>query len=762
MRFISAGIEQFTRKTTPPAPYIRKAFKLAFMPKRARIRIATNGFYRLFINGTEITKCVLAPYVSNPEHLCYYDEYEIASNLQKGKNAIGILLGNGHANPFWHAIGFQNSCTVGTPVKTAIELTASDGVETFSLESDGSFKTHPSAMVQDIYRYGVHYDARLEIDGWNLPDFDDSGWKPVFEVDAPNGELRLCKAEPIILREERKPEKIELQEDFYYLHTSLVEHAAPVFGTHVSAGYLYDFGINTAGLVRLKIKGKRGQKITMRFGEKLYKGKFNLNSVYTLKAGVEDYADILHTDTYILKGEEEEIYVPFFTYHGFRYVLVEGIEPEQATEELLTYLVMNSDVPRRTEFQCSDETFNTLYRMGINSDLSNFWFFPTDCPHREKSGWTNDMSMSAEQFLLNLDCANSLSVWMDGYLAEQREDGTLTAIIPTAGDFARNYNGVLSDSNLVNIPYYCYKYDGRIDIFRQTEKAIEKYLAYSMSVRDSRGLVANSLNDWAQPGRDIGIESDCALVDSALLIDMAQKCVQMFHALADEVWAEKCARFAEELRTAIRTHLIDFRSMGTVDGAQTSQALALSMGIFNEKEYPAAYQELVTRIAKKDNHVYCGMVGLRYIFHVLCDNGDADLAHTMIVRPDAPSYGNMILRGATALCECLEDNRFNMSENHHFFGDILNLFITNYAGLHINPNGNDIREVLIKPAFTSKLQWAEASYTMKWGTVSVRWEQAEEGYDVSVFVPEGARGTICVKDGLKELTTGHSQWHISL
>lgn len=758
MQYISAGIEQFTLKTTPPAPYIRKVFDLRAKPEKAMIRITTNGFYRLYINGVEITKCPLAPYISNSDDVIYYDDYEVTQYLTEDKNAIGVILGNGHANPFWHALGLHNSFKVGAPVKMALELTADD----FFLESDASFKTHPSPMVRDVYRYGVHYDARLEIDGWNLPDFDDSGWEHVCEAHAPSGKLLPCKADLIVQREERKPVRIELQKDFYYLHDSLAAHSTPIFESYVQSGYLFDFGINTAGLVRLRIKGERGQKITMRFGEKLYHdGKFNLNSVYTVKEGVEQYVDILHTDTYVLKGGEEEVYVPFFTYHGFRYVFVEGLKPEQATQELLTYLVMNSDVKRRADFRCSDETFNMLYQMGINSDLSNFWYFPTDCPHREKSGWTNDMSMSMEQFLLNLDCSDSLRVWLDGYLADQREDGTLSAIIPTVGEFSRGYNGVLSDSNLVNIAYYCYKFDGRVDILAHTAEAIRKYLNYSMSSRDERGLVSNSLNDWAQPGRNMGIKTDRALLDSTLLIDMANKCTFLFRVLGDERWATVCEHFADELRTAVRTHLIDFETMGTYDGAQTAQALALQTGIFTKEEYPAAYQELIARIAKKHNHVYCGMAGLRYIFHVLCDNGDADLAHTMIARPDAPSYGNMITRGATALCECLEDNRFNQSENHHFFGDILNLFISDYAGLRVNPNMDNCNEVLIKPSFASSLRWAEASYTTKHGTVTTKWERTENGYDISVFIPQGVTGSICINEKISLLPMGASLWHIN-
>ena len=218
----------------------------------------------------------------------------------------------------------------------------------------------------------------------------------------------------------------------------------------------------------------------------------------------------------------------------------------------------------------------------------------------------------------------------------------------------------------------------------------------------------------------------------------------------------------EDLRISVREHLIDFATMGTYDGAQTGQALALAMGIFTQEEYPAAYRELLKRIAQKHDHVYCGMAGLRYIFHVLLDNGDGDLAHKMITRPDAPSYGNMIARGATALCECLEDNRFNQSENHHFFGDILNLFISDYAGLRINPNMNNINEVLIEPSFASVLTWAEASYMTKHGKVTTKWERIDEEYVISVTIPEGVTGKISIKNELIALPIGSSQWHITM
>ncbi|MFA7637441.1 MAG: alpha-L-rhamnosidase N-terminal domain-containing protein, partial [Monoglobales bacterium] len=225
MKFIAASSNNYSKQNIPPAPYFRKKFTIDFVAESCIIKIATPGFYRLFINGTEITKGALAPYISNPDHFYCFDEYEISEYLNIGENAIGIILGNGFSNPCFHTLGLQE-ITECSPVKAALSLCAENGDKKFCLESDSTFKTAPSPLLFDMYRYGVVYDARLEIKGWNLADFDDSLWTNAVETTAPEGELVPCAANPIICKKELFPVSVTKQSDFYYLHTSLLPNSS--------------------------------------------------------------------------------------------------------------------------------------------------------------------------------------------------------------------------------------------------------------------------------------------------------------------------------------------------------------------------------------------------------------------------------------------------------------------------------------------------------------------------------------------------------
>ncbi len=750
-KFIKATNEYCSIAKPVAAPILRKGFDLDFMPESAKVQVCVSGFYHLYINGEKITKGELAPFINNPDHILYYDEYEIAHKLKKGKNAITVILGNGFANQDVDSWDFLDAKFRGAPY-TAITLEAIGEGEVFTLESDETFKVHPSPILFDMYRYGTVYDAREEIEGCFEADFDDSAWDNAMVCDTPSGDVTHCTALPVSTQFELIPESIEKQADFHYL---IDKDGTPFECTYVKEGWLYDFGLNCAGVVRLKIKGERGQKITLRHCEALRDGKFNINSIFTIKEGLERFIHLHQADTYYLKGGEEEIFVPAFTYHGFRYVLVEGITPAQATKDLLTYLVMNTDMKKRASFESSSEILNTLYEMGIRADMSNFHHFPTDCPHREKNGWTGDASVSAEQLLLNFNCSENFRVWLENIRYAQIETGQIPGIVPTDTWGYAWGSGPAWDSAIVNLPYYAYKFDGRTDLFSENADMIRKYLEYIAGKRDERGLIACGLGDWCQPGSDnIRISSPLCFTDSAQIYEAAEKSALLFDVvgrLDDKVYALK---LRDELKTAIRENLVDFDTM-TVSGAcQTSQALALSIGIFNNDEYDKAYGRLIDFIREKDEHLDCGLLGLRYIFHVLFDNGDGELALKMITREDAPSYGNMIKLGGTALFEATEQNGVQESQNHHFYGDILNLFISKPVGLKINPDMDDTHKVVVSPDLPEGIDYAEASYDFTEGTMTVKVTKEKGKLKVQADVPRGVHGKIIVNGVTSELRQG--------
>lgn len=757
--FICARTDYCDYEHHVPAPLFRKTFSVSESPSSAKLTICGLGFYELYINGIHITRGALTPYISNPDDLLYYDCYDLLPYVQEGDNVIGIILGNGFQNPFGGFIwDFEKVAWRGAPrVAFSLEMCIDEKVTV--LEADETVRVAESPITFDDLRIGAFYDANKEIDGWNTIDFDDSSWKFAQRTTTPRGEARICEADPIVIYDRKKPIAIQHIDDFCFCCEENSAYANPIERTRVRDTYLYDFGENNSGVCQLKIHGTPGQKIILRFAELLVDGKFSISTTIFQRPESQIYYDYPQMDVYICNGKEEEIFIPPFTYHGFRYVLVEGITPEQATDDLLTYLIMSSELPERGRFCCSDDVINRLFDMTVRSDRSNFIFFPTDCPHREKNGWTADAALSAEHMLLHMKATPNYREWMRAITKAQREDGALPGIIPTGG-WGFGWSGPGWDCVCVYIPYYVYQYDGDVSLFQENSVMIKKYLTYMESQRDVNGLVAFGLGDWCQPDKEKGILSPLHLTGSVMAFDIARKAAYMFQTIGDFEASERADILATSIRDAIRNHLIDFDEMVADGNCQTSQALIVAMDILDEDEKPKAVEQLVKFIHEQDDHLFCGVIGARQLFHVLAAYGYVDLAIKMIVRPDYPSYGMWVAEGATTLAEeFTRPGQYINSLNHHFWGDIASFFMKELAGLRPNPYVRDIREYRIEPLFAETLNEAQAAYDSTWGTVSVKWVREGDKISLIVEAPPEIYGKICIPEPFR-LVTGESEWEL--
>ena len=356
--FIRASEDYNTFEHHVPAPYLRRAFQ-ADREAKASVIITALGFYELYLNGERITKGRLAPYISNPDDLVYYDTYEVT--LRAGENVLGVWLGNGFTNnPGGHIWDFDIAAFRAAPQMALCLAYTDKSGEAHCIESDETWRTESSPLLFDDYRFGEIYDGRLEIPGWNTIGFDDSAWEFAERAPQPRGEKRLCTAEPI----------------------DIVNELKPISVTKTEKGYLYDFGINTAGVCRLCVRGELGQRIELRHGEHLKDGLPDVENIWFKREHWARDLEYVHKDVYTCRGDGEEVYTPAFTYHGFRYVLVSGITEAQATEDLLTALEMHSLLEERGGFSCSDETANKLQQMTRQSE---FLLFPDGLPAaREK------------------------------------------------------------------------------------------------------------------------------------------------------------------------------------------------------------------------------------------------------------------------------------------------------------------------------------------------------------------------------------------
>lgn len=729
--FISAGPEKCSFTQNVPAPYFRKTFEITEKVSESQLIISGLGFYRLFLNGEEITKGALAPYLSNTDDIVYYDRYDIKDKLLVGKNVFGIILGNGLQNAFGgYTWDFEKSSFQSEPkLSLSLEVTLESGREVRT-ESDESFKTHPSPIYFDDLWCGEYYDANQEIEGWAQVEFDDSSWNLAKHTTTPKGEQRICMSLPIICTDKLKPISI----------------------TEQNEGFLYDFGINTAGICQLKLCGTKGQTISMEHGEYLCEGKLALDNIQYTPDGFKQ------KDIYICKGKGIEIYSPSFTYHGFRYVFVKGITKEQAKPELLTYLVMHADLKERGNFSCSDPMINTLQEITRRSTLANFYHYPTDCPQREKNGWTGDAQLSAEQTVINLEPDISWMEWLRNIRKAQEEDGKLPGIVPTGG-WGMGLGGPAWDAVLMNLPFYLYQYRGNTEVLKENEAAIFRYLHYINSARNEKGLLEIGLGDWCPAGHEPrGFKSPIVVTDTALAVDLCSKAATIFQALHKKAEKHYALNLQQEFRESARSHLIDFNTMTVEGNCQTSQGIFLAYHIFENDEIEKAVNALIHLVHKENDHIDTGIIGGRVLFHVLAEYGYADLAFEMITRTDFPSYGNWVKRGATSLWESFDPEGGTVASlNHHMWGDISAWFIKWLAGIQINPSLNNTREVMIQPIFPKKLQFASGWHETPNGKVSSSWRRESDKIVMEILIPESMTGVLRIGDNQVGLRNGKNK-----
>ncbi len=720
-RFYSAGQERCHWDHPVSAPAMRRSFTLDGLPDSAALTVCGLGFYELYVNGKHVTRGRLSPYITNPDRLLVYDAYDLLPYLTVGKNTLAFLLGNGMQNCFGGYVWDFHDARFTSAPKLAFALELTRNGETLRMEADESLRTHPSPITFDDLRMGEKYDARLELGDWTHPDYDDSAWSRAVAATSHAGDTVLSDFPPILPVREIKPVSITREAD---------------------GGYLYDFGENCAGLTRLSITAEAGTRIVIDHGERLVDGAFNQDNILFLRPQYADYPKYTQRTEYVCRGEGREEYTPHFTYYGFRYAKVWGITEEQATADLLTYVVMNTDLRARGGFTCSNEDLNRLQQMTRRSTLANFYHFPTDCPHREKNGWTADAALSAEQTLLNLDPEDNYTFWIRAICRAQDQRGALPGIVPTGGWGFDWGNGPAWDSVLIYLPYFNYRLRGDLRAAREAAGAILRYFHYLGTRLDQDGLLDIGLGDWCAPGDTASRK----YTDSVITVDLASCATVLYRALNMQEEAAYTAAFGQKLRERVRIHLCDGRTMTFDDGSQTAQAMAIYYGICDSREEEdRAFSRLLAAIREKEEHLSTGVLGGRVILRVLADRGEVDLAMRMVLRPDPPSYGYMIAAGYDTLLENIHKD--TDSCNHHFWGDISAFMIEYLAGIRPDPHLGGVNTVAIAPVFPACLSYAEGYHEMPSGRVTSAWRREGEDILLTLSLPAEIIGNVLLPAG---------------
>jgi len=676
-----------------PAPIFRRKFKIDTV-EHSMLRFCALGYGYCYINGHAVTDDVLTTPVSEYNKLVWYNEYDVTHLLHPGENIIAVILGNGFFNETFDSVWGNNKAPWRDHPKFALEL-ISEGRTL--LESDEHFLCIDKSFVTfNHLRSGETFDARLYDANWKQIDFDDTAYVPaIFDDRMNSAERRLCPCEPIRECEE-------------YNFVSCRKTAE---------GYLLDFGINLSGYVRIYVDEPEGTDIALHHAEEAYDdGRLKLNKLDIFYPSVD-----FQVDRYIC-GRKNYPWFPHFTYHGFRFVLVKGLTQPPEKGQFKAIFV-HQDIRRISHFECSDELINKIYKAGIRSTFSNLHFALTDCPTREKLGWTNDAQASFEQIYVNFDIKRFMTKWGYDYLISMQENGELPAIVPSHGwGFG---HGPVADGALFRLPYIEYLYTGDSSILIEFLPWLERhYMAFIGGTTDHDSW----LGDW---NGHINFTHDNRFLKLFFTHRYANVITLAYHLSGKPAPDHYQQDAAKALETLCEEYIGSDQKCTIPNKCLISMLISLKL-----PQTPVLVQQLKELVIADRYSINFGMLCMQYIFDALSENGEAETAWKLITSRDTLSYAAWFDQGATTLWETFEMGHTD-SRNHHMLSTVLAWFFKALLGVSPEIQAPGFREIHLKPCFIDELSFCKGFIDTDYGRLSISWERNNGKIEYEVSVPEG-------------------------
>jgi alpha-L-rhamnosidase len=708
------------------APIFRREFEAGWDLVRARLFIAGLGYFEARLNGKKVGDHRMESAWTVYDKRVSYVAYDVLSQVKPGRNALGVMLGGG-----WYA-----TKEFRRPIMTALlRLEYRDGSKKeIMTESDG-WKFFADGPIQsDSIYIGEVYDARREVSGWDEPGFDDRGWVRPLEAEPPRGVLSPQRCEPIRIVQSLAPQKI----------------TSPALGVHV-----VDFGQNMAGVLWLSGEANRGDEIRIRYSE-ILSPDGNVNML-NLRAAQQ-------TDRYIAAGGAFS-YEPRFTYHGFRYAEITGLKAPLSPDQVEA-LVVRNDVRVRGGFSCSNELINDIQRICFWTECNNLHWVPTDCPQRdERLGWLNDLTVRAEEAMYNFD----LRSFYDKFLTDIRDaqgeaTGAITDTVPYTKYGGQPADGVCS-SYLV-LAWLLYMHYGDEGVLARYYDGLKAWTDYMARQRE-KGIVAYSYyGDWASPITEsvkgsygsgaVSGTTPGRLMSTGFLLMNARLIKQMAEALGKVEDRARYEALEGETLEALNREYLDRERGQYATGSQAANAFMLYLNVVPDDVRTSVVESLVRDIRARGVHLSTGNLCTRYIFEVLCDNGQEDLAFELATQRTYPSWGYMLSRGATTTWERWEyvdsGELLGMaSHDHPMYATISAWFYRYLAG--IQPLAPGFDRFLVRPFMPRGLDEVSARLCTVKGEIRAGWTRNGSGATVRIDVPFGSvcDAQLPVPQGLKSV-----------
>jgi alpha-L-rhamnosidase len=726
-------------------PLIRKEIDISKKIKAATLFISGLGHFELSINGKKIGDHFLDPGWTNYEKQALYVPFDVTTAFRNGKNAIGIMLGNGfYYVPKQKKRYRKLLVQYGYPKMICrLLINYTDGTSQ-NIVSDRSWKSAEGPITFSSIYGGEDYDATKEQSGWDKPGFDDHQWKSALITSGPLM-LHAQKTDPVKIFDNFKPQKIQKLN---------------------ARTWVCDLGQNASGIVRISVKGKKGDTIRITPAELI-----NPDGTANQKASGKPYYF-----KYILKGEGTEIWEPRFTYYGFRYLEIDGAIPgadykknfdtttgiaaeaghhtDPETEKLpvitdLAGLHVRNAAEQAGTFNSSSELFNRTSKLidwGVKSNMMSVF---TDCPHREKLGWLEQLHLMGSSLRYTYQVQNLLNKSIRDMSLSQTENGLVPEISPEytiftwGGDMFRDSPEWGSSS--IILPWYMYQLYGDKQGLATAYPMMKKYAAY-LKTKAKDHVLSQGLGDWYDLGpKPPGVSQLTTMGVTATAIyyydlSILEKTALMIGKTTDAAGYKK---LAEDVRQAFNRKFFNSKTNNYATGSQTANAMAIYMKLVEPKNKAAVLHNIIADIRKNKNNLTSGDIGYRYLLRVLEAEGRSDVINEMNSNPDVPGYGFQLAQGATALTESWQALS-SVSNNHLMLGHLMEWFYSGIGGIRQEEKSVAFKQVLIHPEIVAGLSHAETTYHSPYGRIATAWKKDRKTLHLEVEIPANTTAMVSV------------------
>jgi alpha-L-rhamnosidase len=703
---------------TYPAPFFRKEFAVDKKIKKATVYISGLGFYELYLNGAKVGNRVLAPAVTNYDkrslkHLLYpyddqstqrvlYNTFDVTDNLAQKNNAIGILLGNGWYNQRDRRV--EGDMWYDLPkLIFQLEIEYTDGTHK-NICSDNTWKTTTGPLIKDGIFTGEKYDARLDLGAWDKTGYNDSRWKPVIFVKAPTGALHPQLAP----------------------FDKIVRTLKPTFDGKVKDSvYQYHLDETVAGWAAITVNGKAGSRVKIR---------------YISEEG-DDYGQF---DTYVLKGNGTEHWEPKFTWHAFRRIEIVSKDVILNAGSIGVKDV-HTDVTPNGSFECSNPFLNKINSAYLKTQKANMHgSVSSDCPHRERLGYTGDGQVAMESALLSFNLPQFYQKWFNDIDdARNKKTGFVTHTAPFSG----GGGGPAWGSAYVIMPWLYFTYYGDTTLLRKHYQGMKQWVEYLQTKTDKNGLITHEepkgwcLGDWCTPE---GVQVPEPLVNTAYYYHVTDLMAKVAAVLGKADDQSKFTNLAAQIKIDFNRAYYNPSTKTYWEGRQGADVFALAFGLVPKENYQAAFNSLLNHLNKINYHFDTGILGTPLLLKVLSQNDRDDIAYKIMNQKDAPGFGYLLDSKNSTLWE---EWKGGGSHSHPMFGSVVTWFYSAIGGIKPDEASAGMKHFVIAPKPMADLTYCKSSYNSLFGKIRSEWKINANGHlEMLIEIPKNTLATFVLPD----------------